>query len=405
MSKILITGNGFDLFHGLPTKYGHFMAIMETIEQYGFKEKISFEDLFERHFKEKFPNDYESIKEKYKTENIHFEKEKINELAKILSSNSWYKHFKNVNDIETWIDFEIEIENVLKQLNLLFDLYKNNDKRLSNYNIYNPIKTGIYLDIKILGISKKNSDTNYISLDEKFLNKRTDKIDQSKLIKDLLLSFNEFKFLFNKYILSIVDVFMNNFKNKFGLQMNSIDEFYSFNYTSTLENEYKVENSKVIYLHGKSEDSNDLQNIVLGISEVPAGIVNSEVFGFTKYYQKFRKNNNKKFIKIPEENNNFEETIFYVIGHSLDESDKEYIYKLFEYLKTDSNKHSKICVFYFNDDDYDKKLNNLFKIIEKEIIMEMNANSRLYFVKLNQENINLEFNRKLKRMRKIIDTR
>ncbi|HBI00786.1 AbiH family protein, partial [uncultured Flavobacterium sp.] len=81
MSKILITGNGFDLFHGLPTKYGHFMAIMETIEQYGFKEKISFEDLFERHFKEKFPNDYESIKEKYKTENIHFEKEKINELA------------------------------------------------------------------------------------------------------------------------------------------------------------------------------------------------------------------------------------------------------------------------------------------------------------------------------------
>ena len=46
MPKILITGNGFDLFHGLPTKYGHFMAIMETIEQYGFKEKISFEDLF-----------------------------------------------------------------------------------------------------------------------------------------------------------------------------------------------------------------------------------------------------------------------------------------------------------------------------------------------------------------------
>jgi len=395
MSKILITGNGFDLFHGLPTKYGHFMAIMETIEKYDFSKDISFEDLFERYFKERFPNDYESIKEKYKTENIFFDKGKIGELAKLLSSNSWYKHFKNVNDIETWIDFETEIENVLKQLILLFDLYKNNDKRLSNYNYYNPIKTGIYLDIKTLGISEKNLDADYIRLDEIFLNKRTHKIDQSKLLKHLLSSFNEFKELFNKYILSTVDVFMNNFRNKFGLQMNLIDEFYSFNYTATLENEYKVNNSKVIYLHGKSVDNNDLQNIVLGISEVPEGIMNSEVFGFTKYYQKFRKNNNKKFIKIPEENNNLEETIFYVIGHSLDESDKEYISKLFEYLKKDKNNHSKICVFYFDENDYDKKLNNLYKIIEKGIIMEMNENSRLFFEKLSIENVNIQFSRTL----------
>lgn len=405
MSKILITGNGFDLFHGLPTKYGHFMAIMETIEKYGFKEKISFEDLFERYFKERFPNDYESIKEKYKTENIHFEKEKISELAKLLSSNSWFKYFKNVNDIETWIDFETEIENVLKQLILLFDLYKNNDKRLSNYNYYNPIKTGIYIDIKTLGISEKNLDVDYIRLDEIFLNKRTHKIDQSKLLKHLLSSFNEFKELFNNYILSTVEVFMNNFRNKFGLQMNLIDEFYSFNYTATLENEYKVENSKVVYLHGKSKDNNDLQNIVLGISEVPIGIENSEVFGFTKYYQKFRKNNNMMFIKIPEKNNNLEETIFFIIGHSLDESDKEYIIQVFDFLKIDYNKHSKICIFYFNEDDYNKKLNNLFKIIDKKIIMEMNQNSRLYFERLSVENVNFQFNKKLKGINKPMEFR
>lgn len=402
MSKILITGNGFDLFHGLPTKYGHFIAIMETIERYGFKNEITFEDLFERFFKERFFRDYESLKEKYITENIYFEKDKINELAELLSSNSWYRYFKDVNDIETWIDFEIEIESVLKQLILLFDLYKNNDRRLNTYNKYNPVKTGIYLDCKTLGISEKNNNSDYISLDEKFLNKRTDKIDQSKLIKDLLFSFNEFKVLFNKYILSIVDVFMNNFRSKFGLQMNLIDKFYSFNYTATLENEYGVENSKVVYLHGKSEDNNDLQNIVLGISEVPEGIVNSEVFGFTKYYQKFRKNNNKKFIKVPEKNNNLEETIFYILGHSLDVSDKEYIIQMFDFLKIDNNKHSKICVFYFNENDYDKKLNNLFKIIEKEIIMELHANSRLFFEELTIENVNIQFNKKLKGMSQLI---
>ena len=49
MSKILITGNGFDLFHHLPTKYGHFMAIMMTIEEISFSSDIiTFEELFGR---------------------------------------------------------------------------------------------------------------------------------------------------------------------------------------------------------------------------------------------------------------------------------------------------------------------------------------------------------------------
>ena len=51
MSKILITGNGFDLFHYLPTKYGHFIAIMTTIEDCNFSEDVSFEELFGKVFK------------------------------------------------------------------------------------------------------------------------------------------------------------------------------------------------------------------------------------------------------------------------------------------------------------------------------------------------------------------
>ena len=45
MSKILITGNGFDLFHHLPTKYQHFMSVMKTIENNQFDNDISFDEL------------------------------------------------------------------------------------------------------------------------------------------------------------------------------------------------------------------------------------------------------------------------------------------------------------------------------------------------------------------------
>ncbi|WP_052257153.1 AbiH family protein [Flavobacterium sp. AED] len=49
MAKILITGNGFDLFHHLPTKYGHFMSIMKAIEENNFS-KIFHLKIYLGHF-------------------------------------------------------------------------------------------------------------------------------------------------------------------------------------------------------------------------------------------------------------------------------------------------------------------------------------------------------------------
>ena len=57
MAKILITGNGFDLFHHLPTKYQHFMSVMKTVENNQFNDKVSFEELFGLEFKIDSKND------------------------------------------------------------------------------------------------------------------------------------------------------------------------------------------------------------------------------------------------------------------------------------------------------------------------------------------------------------
>ena len=65
MSKILITGNGFDLFHHLPTKYEHFILVMKTIEEIEINEKVEFDDLFGHYFKQVTNIDYNYIKENY----------------------------------------------------------------------------------------------------------------------------------------------------------------------------------------------------------------------------------------------------------------------------------------------------------------------------------------------------
>ena len=176
-----------------------------------------------------------------------------------------------------------------------------------------------------------------------------------------------------------------------------INEIYTFNYTPTIEKFYNIDKSKVTYLHGEINEDCQKQNLVLGVSDINDEVKKSKVYGFAKYHQKVSKNSNKKFITVPKQiTSSLSETIFYIIGHSLDSSDKEYIVDLFNFLKFDHNKYSKICVFYRSKKDKENKWNNLFNIIEKDIILEMNKFGRLYFVELNTAAIQQEFTRNLK---------
>jgi hypothetical protein len=393
MSKILITGNGFDLFHHLPTKYHHFISIMETIEKFQPSKEATFEDLFGRIFKDKYLEDYNSIVENYNVEKIQFDKSKIRQIDELLKTNLWYIFFKNVIDIETWIDFEIEVENILKQLSILL---KSETPQFKKVNYYRDVPVN-YFDFNLLGIiEQKTEEKEVFSIPDKYVDKRKLGIKSERILRDLSSSFDDFIIIFNRYLVDIVSIFYPQIKQKPIIPFQLMDEIYTFNYTPTLERFYNVEKSKVVYLHGKINEVDKIQNLVLGISDVSSEIKASKMYDFTKYYQKVRKNSNHKFIEIPKKESYLDnETIFYIIGHSLDESDKEYIAELFKFLGLDLGKNAKICVFYHNLNDKESKLKNLFSIIDKEIIVNMNKDKRLYFVKLNQQNIKEEFTRKL----------
>ncbi|WP_165830378.1 AbiH family protein [Flavobacterium aquariorum] len=391
MAKILITGNGFDLFHHLPTKYHHFISIMQTIENNVYATDVSFEKLFGEVFKLRYQSDYNSIVENYNSGNIKFSSEKLNKIRQLLETNLWYKHFKNVLEIDTWIDFEMEIESILNQ----FEIFnKHEDKRVVRKNLFDDYLFG-FTNFELFEIIKNKPISQIpFRLNEKYINGRKFSIDIKKMLDDLAKSFEGFIVIFNRYLVDVVSVFYSEIKQKSEIPFHLLSEIYTFNYTPTLENLYKVEKSKVVYLHGEINEDCSKQNLVLGISELPKHIRMSKMFDFTKYYQKINKKSNKKFIDIPEQkSHSLDENIFYIIGHSLDDSDKEYISDLFKFLDFDLRKNAKICVFYFNSRDMENKLRNLFSIIGRDIVVNMDKEDRLYFVELNEKNIIKEFER------------
>jgi hypothetical protein len=387
MGKILVTGNGFDLFHGLPTKYGHFMAVMEAVEKLDSKISISFQDLFGNGFGSTFPKDYELLGEKFDYQRINFDARKINELKKLIKDNLWYKHFKTVLEIETWIDFETELQFILSHIVVFFN-HANEigvDKEFGRYVDWE--------SLVFFGILEIDSD-GHIWINKSCVSRG--RLNVKNVLENLVTSLEHFIVIFNRYLINIVGAFYDRRLNKYSIPYYRLDKIYTFNYTSTLESIYGIDPSKIVYLHGKTNKDDELQNLVLGVSEIPKEIKASKMFDFTKYYQKVRKNLNHKFIKIPnEKTHQRNEEIFYIIGHSLDESDKEYVADLFKFLEFDLSKKSKICVFFHNSYDYENKLKNLFSIINKEVIEEICKDKRLYFVELTQDNIAQEFDKNI----------
>lgn len=392
MSKILIIGNGFDLFHHLPTKYQHFIAIMQTIEKYEFSEYLDFNNLFSKHFKDKFPVDYNLICNNYNVVNFNFSLEKIKLINEFLESNLWYKYFKNVCEIETWIDFEIEIENVLNELKI-FDKY--DDKRVLIKNAFQDYLID-YTDFDLFELISFINSKAAFKINEKYINKKKGLIDIKKMVEDLGKSFEDFIKIFNRYLVDIVSVFYAEQKQKSPIPFHLIKEIYTFNYTPTIEKIYKIDKSKIIYLHGEINEDCQKQNLVLGVCEISDDIKLQKAFDFTKYHQKITKRANTKFIEVPKSlKSSSGETVFYIFGHSLDQSDKEYIVDLFKFLEFDLDKQSKICVFCYDKKDEINKVKNLLSIISKDVLVELNRCGRLDFIEMTTENIIKEFSKEL----------
>lgn len=424
--RILILGNGFDLAHFLPTKYDHFITAMCAVEEASSDETLLFENIFSELLMNK---DFflGRAKEIYKTEDVSILIEDLANLKNKLSENGWFQYFKDYLDsgVDTWIDFENEIKNVLDVVCFILD--KNSDKNeiidkryhkghinLVSEDFFENFNTNKYYYINVLlklGILRDvymyEDEENFIELnrseyDDMNLQHNYDPRTGLGMISPAFegLSLNDdyvkrykgektgihiYKVIkkMNDDLLSFIDIFSIYIELVEGLVprndlkvpkvLSDIDSIYSFNYSSTTSKLYDRKHRN--FLHGKAGEG----NIVLGISELENELlIKEKAYGFVKYYQKLVNNTNYKFLsgnedlKVLEKNHqkgsnywNVQPYEIYIWGHSLDSSDSDYIKEIFSFNKGGYTSIY-LIVYYFPSPH--AQLANLISVMGKDII-------------------------------------
>ena len=360
--NILVIGNGFDLAHGLPTRY---MDFLEFIEEYFiYKEKGESQKQCSLYFKK-----VEELKE-------YFE---INEL---MTNNLWFYYFcdlklhRLLEGKDNWIDFEKEISSVVQTLDKTIRFY--NQRELDNF-LDEPIQKYLnrlqYLlkqnQMNLPTIKNNNSIENLESLKQNLLK------DLNRLIRCMEIYFINY---INEYS-------MHNVKSKEFIKKLNINKILSFNYTNTFECVYGSHFTDITYdyIHGKADVNHDLNscNLVLGIDEYldeDEKNINVEFIQFKKFYQRIYKGTGclyKDWIKEYDiENSIVDELNLYFIGHSLDVTDKDILNELI------LHKSANATIYYHNQEALSRMITNLVKVIgEDEIIRRTGgSNASIKFI-------------------------
>ncbi len=386
MPKILITGNGFDLSLGLPTKYSDFMSVLELVET---KSYIDFETVY------KECSTYSYIKEHYTP--FDFDEKKIESFREKVQENVWIDFFKEQQEIDTWIDFENEIEFILEGVfGGIEEIESLVDSITGLFRIHNVLdsKKAISILEKLKIIKRKPYNEIPITINKGYLIKKygiETGINKDKISRILIEDLDKFKEVFNDYFEIFIFPFYKHRKTPIDKNIfSSIDKHFTFNYTPSFEKIYNT-SCKTSFLHGEIGMP---EKMVLGISELPDCDFDKKAFiPFTKSFQKLANDTDYKFITDyeKEEESNY---YFFFLGHSLDTSDKGYIDEVFNFLNSLKTSNNKIVVIYHNQEAKLSLLANLFTIRGGREIESMMRNKKLEFNHINskefQDNLRID---------------
>ncbi len=341
MSKILVIGNGFDLAHGLPTKYTDFLNFSELFladdNEYKNKKQIIFPK--EGQEKTNFLSNINSCRKSVDNS--------VNIFRHKFERNNLIKYFmKLYNRKEKWVDFE----------SLLHGYINNITGYFQNQNNYSCLPENIKLLVST-NTSKNNSEIKKIVFNH-LRNELDDFID----CLDFYFNMVVYKTRIAKYPLEI-------YKNMY------FDYILSFNYTDTYNrvcrklDRLQINEKNIHYLHGRTGSTNRHNNMVLGISDFDSD--NLDTVYFKKYFQRIQKHTGNKYKKWI----NIENEIVFM-GHSMDITDGDIIKELI-------TKTSKTIIYYYNQSDYEQKVINLIKIFGKEQFEKLYYEQKILFKELS----------------------
>lgn len=362
--NILVIGNGFDLAHGLPTRYLDFLNFFKNTDG------IKFSSAIERfHSGKDYGENYKGFINKYSKYLESTDINKIKQIENMLSKNVWAKYYARCEaEIEGWIDFEKEILPVLTLLREVFE----QSKYATIYGTIQAPTARIRIEEEILRKKAKILER-YFSVTDEFIDVNSDYsgytygVYKNKILDDLKLQLDQFVEAFRLYLNVIVEPIDIDLKPI----ISSIkpDTVISFNYTMT---ECKYDNlldANNYHIHG-SIDNRD--SMVLGVNEVKDDPDNDFVY-FVKYFQRIRKRIDQGYKTIYKRNTPMtygtgDEVIFF--GHSLDKTDEDIIKPLIEQARS-------VKIYYYEDEDYERKVINLINLFNRETIEENMFNGKI----------------------------
>lgn len=416
--NILMIGNGFDIAHGLQTKYPEFLKwIIHEYNFFGYlkEQNLEIEIIKNMEICLEIP---EEINEEVEMSRMDYDIQR--ELWNMIDENVWFQlFFRNQKYIkDNWIDFESEISRVIKLIDSDMIRIKAEENEIVR-EISESYLSEYFLED--LDIRQEDSYTNFLeSLGRKVPIGEESKLFQEYLEKNPIVPQKEeitygqliqrLEYDLNRLIRALEIYLCEYVETKDVIQLELIknlhpDHVLSFNYTDTYEKHYG--NGKKIeydYIHGKANIKNsvDTSNMVLGIDEyLPDDRVNKDVefIAFKKFYQRIHKETGCKYrdwvdeirdryqlykedkqkqeqfenMNIPNLTQmksgmkyritrpvEYERHNLYIFGHSLDVTDKDILRDLI------LNDNVFTTIYYCNKKVYGQQIANLVKVIGKD---------------------------------------
>lgn len=418
--NILVIGNGFDLAHGLPTKYTDFLRFCKMIFKIYTANKSADQENVWGELNIINNNDVKRIKPLF---DKLFSQRKVLEikdlddvLSIIVKTNTIYDEFyENIkhniwidyffqNSIylkENWIDFESEISKIIQSL---------------EKDMHSDLSGNCSIEDKIEKLSNDflHRRYNYIRYHRSTISFKQLRDD---LQRDLLKLIRSLEI----YLVDFVEKIECNYISP-DIKDIKVDKVLSFNYTGTYEKIYGNSDIEFDYIHGKANISNTFEtnNMVLGTEEYLSDNrknTDIEFIAFKKFYQRIHNQTGNKYKEWVDEirqlNERYVEGInkckfyiekfagnkeqrvyskkyinalnhlkknppehnLFIFGHSLDITDRDILRELI------LNRNIHTTIFYLDKDMMGQQIANLVKVIEQDELIKRTGDHTIEFKK------------------------
>lgn len=335
---ILIIGNGFDIAHGLPTRYSDFITNVQ--------------------------NNSEFSKYVLRNENSQtlFNRVRQSKIFEYMCSK--------LSDNNDWIDFENELLEIVDSICDMPSLFKRYtyvenksviSKLLLDSDKIHESSPFIYRILMGIGVLKRYW-SNWELLD---------------LEKNIHRQIQDFIDLFKEYILWITQYKLDTVSGIKMFQDMKIDYLLSFNYTTTflkLYNDHqKLIPENVCYVHGKIDEQTNT-GIVMGIgSDFYDEVKHEKYVDFFKFFQCYKHSTSNDYLNWIRKYeswdfddpgtmaHNLTDCTVSIYGHSLDPTDRNILKPFFDMDRITIN------IYYLNKDSKRKLERNILKILGKDL--------------------------------------